>query len=68
MSSREKASMSNVKIDFYKEKCRTLISRDDPEYEIKLENMAIALANSSNNPELDAICEWHNEMLERGEI
>jgi hypothetical protein len=60
--------MSNIKIDFYKEKCRTLIPRDDPDYEAKLENMAIALANSSNNPELDTLCEWHNEMLEKGEI
>lgn len=68
MSSSEKASMDNIKIDFYKEKCRTLIPLDDPDYKTKLENMAIALASSSNNPELDALCEWHNEMLEKGEI
>ena len=56
------------KIEIVKRHFEDLIPYDDPRYEEKLQNLAESYVNNYHDVEFDAICELHDEMLERGEI
>ena len=55
-------------IDFAMEMIRDLIPYDTPNYAKRLREMAIGCLRAENDPDLIALCEEHDRMLENGEL
>ena len=55
-------------LEYYKIQLSDLIPYDDPKYEEKLTAMARSCMNSFNDPDFQKLCEYHDRMLEEGDI